>query len=245
MSDPHPSPLIPAPPREAQQDIRLLAGVMKKLLPAPLLAEVLTYLDPLGTFEAALHASEAGPREESVVPNIAVPQAHRKAASRFNQMFRNVPLTAAEKSPDPDFEAGPREQINRPRDRRWTTEHLAEVAIRRASQGCEGSDEQGCFRDDAVIPLEDLCDPCLIDALRARMEELAEAGPQAPREEPGAMSVYRCDRCGRFYSSPLPEGSACQNHIPEHNARLTASIKKFNERLAAGVSARVPEEPHA
>ena len=39
------------------------------------------------------------------------------------------------------------------------------------------------------------------------------------------MSVYRCDWCGRFYSSPLPEGSACPNHIPEHNARLTASRK--------------------
>jgi hypothetical protein len=46
------------------------------------------------------------------------------------------------------------------------------------------------------------------------------------------MPVYRCDWCGRFYSSPLPDGSACQNHIPEHNARLTASIARHNERLA-------------
>jgi hypothetical protein len=45
------------------------------------------------------------------------------------------------------------------------------------------------------------------------------------------MPVYRCDWCGRFYSSPLPEGSACDNHIPEHNARLSASIARHNQRL--------------
>ena len=45
------------------------------------------------------------------------------------------------------------------------------------------------------------------------------------------MPAYRCDWCGRFYSSPLPEGSACPNHIPEHNARLTADIARFNARL--------------
>jgi hypothetical protein len=46
------------------------------------------------------------------------------------------------------------------------------------------------------------------------------------------LPVYRCDWCGRFYSSPLPDGSACQNHIIEHNERLTASIVLFNKRLA-------------
>lgn len=46
------------------------------------------------------------------------------------------------------------------------------------------------------------------------------------------MAVYRCEWCGRFYSSPLPEPSACDDHIPEHNARLTAQIAKFNERIA-------------
>jgi hypothetical protein len=46
------------------------------------------------------------------------------------------------------------------------------------------------------------------------------------------MPVYRCEWCGRFYSSPQPEGSACQDHIPEHNARLTADIERFNSRLA-------------
>jgi hypothetical protein len=47
----------------------------------------------------------------------------------------------------------------------------------------------------------------------------------------GEMSVYRCDWCGRFYSSPLPEGSACDNHIPEHNERLTAQIARHNEKV--------------
>jgi hypothetical protein len=55
-------------------------------------------------------------------------------------------------------------------------------------------------------------------------------------------NTYRCDWCGRFYSSPLPEGSACPNHIPEHNARLTASIKRFNQRLAAARPAVEPRE---
>lgn len=43
--------------------------------------------------------------------------------------------------------------------------------------------------------------------------------------------VYRCDWCGRFYSSPLPEGSACADHIPEHNERLRRSIERHNNRL--------------
>jgi len=46
------------------------------------------------------------------------------------------------------------------------------------------------------------------------------------------MSLFRCDWCGRFYSSPLPEGSACDNHIIEHNERLQRSIERFNGRLS-------------
>lgn len=46
------------------------------------------------------------------------------------------------------------------------------------------------------------------------------------------MTVFRCDWCGRFYSSPLPEGSACQNHVAEHNERLRRDIERFNQRLA-------------
>lgn len=57
------------------------------------------------------------------------------------------------------------------------------------------------------------------------------------------MTVFRCDWCGRFYSSPLPEGSACDNHIPEHNARLRASIERHNARLRS--SQAVSEPPHA
>jgi hypothetical protein len=51
------------------------------------------------------------------------------------------------------------------------------------------------------------------------------------------LNVFRCDWCGRFYSSPLPEGSACPNHIREHNERLRADIARFNARL------RAPEVP--
>jgi hypothetical protein len=43
--------------------------------------------------------------------------------------------------------------------------------------------------------------------------------------------VYRCEWCGRFYSSPLPEDSACPNHIPEHNERMRAQIARHNEKL--------------
>lgn len=57
------------------------------------------------------------------------------------------------------------------------------------------------------------------------------------------MNVYRCDWCGRFYSSPLPEGSACPNHIPEHNERLHESIRRFNERLQVAGPARQREKP--
>lgn len=58
------------------------------------------------------------------------------------------------------------------------------------------------------------------------------------------MPVYRCDWCGRFYSSPLPEGSACPNHIPEHNARFTRSIEEHNTRLAERIQRlEAMEEP--
>ncbi len=51
-------------------------------------------------------------------------------------------------------------------------------------------------------------------------------------DDPMKDNVYRCDWCGRFYSSPLPEPSACRDHIPEHNARLTENIRQFNAKLA-------------
>ena len=55
-------------------------------------------------------------------------------------------------------------------------------------------------------------------------------------------NVYRCDWCGRFYSSPLPEGSACVNHIPEHNARLEKAIALFNARLVERQQASAPRQ---
>ena len=36
--------------------------------------------------------------------------------------------------------------------------------------------------------------------------------------------TFRCDWCGRFYSSELPDGSACPDHIIEHNERLRREI---------------------
>lgn len=48
------------------------------------------------------------------------------------------------------------------------------------------------------------------------------------------MAVYKCDWCGRFYSSQLPEPTACADHIPEANARLRKDIAEFNAKLSAG-----------
>ena len=46
-----------------------------------------------------------------------------------------------------------------------------------------------------------------------------------------AATVFRCDWCGRFYSSHLPEGSACRDHIVDHNERLAQDIAASNKRL--------------
>ena len=46
-------------------------------------------------------------------------------------------------------------------------------------------------------------------------------------------NVYRCRWCGRFYSSPLPEESACRDHIHEANERQRQEIERFNARLSA------------
>ena len=54
------------------------------------------------------------------------------------------------------------------------------------------------------------------------------------------MTVYRCDWCGRFYSSPLPEKSACDDHVLDHNARLMESIDRHNAKL---VTTRASEDP--
>lgn len=57
------------------------------------------------------------------------------------------------------------------------------------------------------------------------------------------MTVYRCDWCGRFYSSPLPEATACPNHIPEHNVRFAVQIARFNERQAERQAALTAPSP--
>lgn len=45
------------------------------------------------------------------------------------------------------------------------------------------------------------------------------------------MATFRCDWCGRFYSSPLPDGSACDDHQHEYSVRLRQEIDRFNARL--------------
>lgn len=47
------------------------------------------------------------------------------------------------------------------------------------------------------------------------------------------MTVYRCEWCGRFYSTALPEPSACPDHILDHNARLAVDIARFNAAVLA------------
>lgn len=59
------------------------------------------------------------------------------------------------------------------------------------------------------------------------------------------MAIYRCDWCGRFYSSPLPEGSACPNHVPESNARNAASIARHNARIVPAQARGESEAPAA
>ena len=56
------------------------------------------------------------------------------------------------------------------------------------------------------------------------------------------MATYRCDWCGRFYSSELPEPSACESHIPEHRRRLMLAIDKHNARLASKAPRERAEE---
>jgi hypothetical protein len=47
------------------------------------------------------------------------------------------------------------------------------------------------------------------------------------------MRTYRCDWCGRFYSSPLPDPSACDDHLYEHGELLKARIEKHNAKMRA------------
>ena len=46
------------------------------------------------------------------------------------------------------------------------------------------------------------------------------------------MAAFRCQWCGRFFSSELPEASGCPNHILEANEQLRKSIEKHNAKLA-------------
>ena len=59
------------------------------------------------------------------------------------------------------------------------------------------------------------------------------------------MPTYRCDWCGRFYSSPLPEPSSCRDHIPEWNAKLTRMIADFKSTIVTSSPARRGAIDHA
>lgn len=43
---------------------------------------------------------------------------------------------------------------------------------------------------------------------------------------------HRCEWCGKFFSSPLPDAFGCKNHIAEHNAKMQRSIDEHNRKLA-------------
>jgi len=45
------------------------------------------------------------------------------------------------------------------------------------------------------------------------------------------MAVYRCPWCGRFYASPLPEGTACADHAADYNEQHRRDIERFNAKL--------------
>jgi hypothetical protein len=46
-------------------------------------------------------------------------------------------------------------------------------------------------------------------------------------------NVYRCRFCGKFYSSPLPEATACRDHQDAYSEWLRKDIERFNAKLKA------------
>ena len=42
-------------------------------------------------------------------------------------------------------------------------------------------------------------------------------------------NVFRCVLCGRFFSSPLPESSACSDHIYDYNRQREQAEAKLTQ----------------
>lgn len=45
------------------------------------------------------------------------------------------------------------------------------------------------------------------------------------------MPVYRCDWCGKFYSSPLPDGTACPNHLDSYRVVAKWRREQHNKKI--------------
>lgn len=45
------------------------------------------------------------------------------------------------------------------------------------------------------------------------------------------MSLHRCQWCGRFFASALPEPLGCPDHTREANEALRLSILRHNAKL--------------
>ncbi len=54
-------------------------------------------------------------------------------------------------------------------------------------------------------------------------------------------TIYRCQFCGRFYSSELPEATACPDHASEAAEKLRRDIARFNVRLPEYLTCRSQE----
>lgn len=42
---------------------------------------------------------------------------------------------------------------------------------------------------------------------------------------------HRCDYCGRFYSSPLPDGNGCREHEHLGAVERSVSIRRHNAKI--------------
>lgn len=52
---------------------------------------------------------------------------------------------------------------------------------------------------------------------------------------------HRCQFCGRWFTSELPDGYGCPNHIHEGSEALRRSIEQHNARLAPPSPPQEPE----
>lgn len=110
--------------------------------------------------------------------------------------------------------------------------YVARIAVRQAilnnqlqrpdtCQSC-GSQTSGieAHHDDYSKPLDVrwLCIDC--HALTKTIYPATDGSTTSDQEPKNRDYVYRCEWCGRFYKSSLPDGSACPNHIFQYNAKI-------------------------